>query len=498
MKNIVRSLFVVTSFAALAACSLDSSKLDAAPAPPGAPTSAAGSDPMAPAPTPAAGMAIVRVIHASADAPSVDVYVKGSDKPIVTALTYGQTSGWLDVPPGSYEFELRAAPSKPSDPIAYKTSALTIPAGAKISAVAAGLLAAQDSDAAFRVVPVVEGFGPGQPGSARVRVLHAGSDAPSVDLDIGDDNPATPEIAGLARFADTGAAGLALPAGTPLAIGIASAGARVTAFTTPKLADGANVLVVATGLLGKLAREREGFALLAVGPNGSIGFVKQDPQVYALHASPDAPRVDAFVGDREIVDNVGFGELSRPIRVQPGAYTVDVFAHADGSVRPSGAPALSAATGLLDAGERYLTVATGFLAGSGAQAIRLVGYREGFTLDSGKPQLRAVHSSPDATEVDIGLSSGSKIDPVLFAGLAFSKSSADEGIGASEGHLPIGVTPAGANTTLVARFTVPVATDNRAFVLAAGALNTQRGQGFRLLVVDTAAAPWTVTTLLPH
>ena len=500
MKNIVRSLFVVTSLATLAACSLDTSKFDAAaaPAPAATPGAMGSTDPMAPAPTPAAGMAIVRVIHASADAPSVDVYAKGSSTPLVTGLTYGQTSGWLEVPPGSYEFELRAAPSKPSDPIAYKTSALTIPAGAKISAVAAGLLAAQDSDSAFRVVPVVEGFGPAQPGTARVRVLHAGSDAPSVDLDVGNDNPATPEVAGLARFADTGAAGVALPSGTPLAIGIAAGGARVTAFTTPKLAEGANVLVVATGLLGKLAREREGFALLAIGPNGSIGFVKQDPQVYALHASPDAPRVDAFVGTSEIVDDVGFGELSKPIRVQPGSYTVDLFAHAEGGVRPSGMPALSASTGNLEAGERYLTVATGFLAGSGAQAIRLVGYREGFALDSGKPQLRAVHSSPDATEVDIGLTSGTKIDPVLFAGLAFSKSSADEGIGASEGHLPIGVTPAGLNTTLVARFTVPVASDKRAFVLAAGALNTHLGQGFRFLVVDTAASPWTATTVLPH
>jgi len=504
MKNIVRSLFVVTSFASfatLAACSLDSAKYGdapAAPATPSSPAPGAAADPMAPAPTPAAGMAIVRVIHASADAPSVDVYAKGSSTPIVTALSYGETSGWLDVPPGSYEFELRAAPSKPSDPIAYKTSALSITAGEKISAVAAGLLASQDSDSSFRVVPVVEGFGAAQPGSARLRVLHAGSDAPSVDLDVGNDDPATPEIAGLARFADTGAAGVALPAGTPLAIGIAAGGARVTSFTTPKLADGANILVVATGLLGKLARERSGFVLLAVGPNGSIGFVKQDPQLYALHASPDAPRVDAFVGDSEIVDDVGFGELSKPIRVQPGSYIVDLFAHADGSARPSTAPALSAETGALEAGERYLTVATGFLAGSGAQAIRLVGYRDGFALGSGKPQLRAVHASPDATEVDIGLASASKIDPVLFAGLGFSKSSADEGVGATVGHLPIGVTPAGFDSTLVARFTVPVSTDNRAFVLAAGALETQRGQGFRLLVVDTAPSRWTVTTVLPH
>jgi hypothetical protein len=500
MKNIVRSLVVISTFAALAACSVDSfepsapaSSDPAAPAPGAMPT-----DPMAPAPTPSAGMAIVRVIHASADAPAVDVYAKGSDKPLVTGLTYGQTSGWLEVPPAAYEFELRAAPSKPTDPIAFKTGALTIPAGAKISAVAAGLLGSPDADSAFRVVPVVEGFGPAVLGSARLRVVHAGSDAPSVDLDVGNDDPSKPEVSGLARFKDTGAEGVALPAGKALAVGIAAGGQRVTAFTTPKLPEGANVLVIATGLLGKLARERDGFALLAIGPNGAIGFVKQDPRVYALHASPDAPRVDAFVGNAEIVDNIGFGELSKPIQVAPGAYTIDLFAHADGSARPGGEPAAASTTPMLEAGERYLTIATGFLSGAGGKPIRLESYREGFALGTGKPQLRAIHSSPDATEVDIGLAGATKIDPVLFAGLAFTKSSADDGLAASAGHLPIGITPAGYNSTVVARFTVPAANEQRAFVVAGGSLTSHIGQSFRLLVVDSAASPWTVSAVLPH
>ena len=236
MKTIVRS-FVVGSFAALAACNVDSGQPFAeSPAAAAAPPGLAGAtDPMAPAPTPSAGMAIVRVIHASADAPAVDVYAKGSDKPLVTGLAYGQTSGWLEVPPAAYELELRAAPSRPTDPIAYKTASLTIAAGAKISAVAAGLLGSQDADSAFRVVPVVEGFGPTVIGSARLRVLHAGSDAPSVDLDVGNDDPSKPEISGLARYGDTGAEGVALPAGKALAVGIALAGARVTSFTTPKI-----------------------------------------------------------------------------------------------------------------------------------------------------------------------------------------------------------------------------------------------------------------------
>ena len=154
---------------------------------------------------------------------------------------------------------------------------------------------------------------------------------------------------------------------------------------------------------------------------------------------------------------------------------------------------------MLEAGERYLTVAEGFLAGTGARSIRLVGYREGFALGTGKAQLRAVHASPDAPEVDIGLSlTGAKIDPVLFGGLVFSKASADEGISADAGHLPVGVTPAGQNTSIVARVTLPATNDQRAFVLAGGALNAQLGQGFRFFVVDTAASPWTVSTVFPH
>lgn len=494
MKTIIRSLALGTTFA-LAACTADSSNPSGGTT---TPPAATNPDPMAPAPTPGAGQAIVRVVHASADAPNVDVYAKGSATPLVTGLAYGQTSGWLEIPPGTYELELRAAPSKPTDPIAYKTSALTVPAGAKISALAAGLLASQDPDSSFRVLPIVEAFGPAAAGSARLRVVHAGADAPSVDLDVGNDDPTKPEVAGLARFADTGAAGVALPAGQTLAIGIAAGGARVTAFTTPKLADGAEVLVVATGLLGKLPREKSGFALLAVGPNGTIGFVKQDPRVYALHASPDAPRVDAFVGAAEIVDDLGFGELSSPVQVHPGTYTIDLFAHAAGSVRPATKPAASGASGVLEAGEQYLTVAEGFLSGAGGVALRIAGYREAFTLGSGQAQLRAVHASPDAPGVDIGVASANKIDPVLFAGLEFSRSSAEEGLGAAPGHLPIGVTPASQNTSLVARFTLPATIDQRAFVIASGALAPHLGQGFRFLVVDTATSPWKVSTVLPH
>ncbi len=451
-------------------------------------------DPMANPPKPGAGKAMVRAIHGSPNAPAVDIYVKGNATPVVTNLSYGQTSGWLEVPEGKYELELRAAPSKPSDPIAYSTGELTVPAGAMISAIAAGLLGAMD-DAAFRVIPLVENFDEMASGKARVRAIHAGADAPSVDLDVGNDNPAAAEVKNLERYKDTGADGVLLPAGSALAIGIAKDGARVTSFTTPKLPEKSNLLVIATGLLAKLPREKDGFALLAVGGMGSVGFIKQDPVVYALHASPDAPTVDAFVGNAEIIDNLKFGQLSKPIQVQPGEYTLDFYGYTAGSARPSGAPAASASTGKLEAGERYLAAANGFLSKG---SFTLLGFREGFDINANKSVLRAVHASPDAPAVDIGLLQNGQVSTVLFKDLTFTKASAENGLQAEAGHIPVGVAATGSPAP-VAGFTVPATNGQRAFVIAAGALAPANGQkSFRLAIVDTAPTPWTVTHVFPH
>lgn len=506
MKKIGMSFALLFGLAMQAACTVDGSDEPKTPSAPPAgqaeqdpmpgdtPPATDPNDPMAPPPKPAAGMAMVRAIHASANAPSVDVYVKGSPTPIVTGLAYGQTSGWIEVPKGSYEVELRAAPSKPTDPIAYVTGPLAVAEGAMVSCVAAGLLGSTDADAAFRLVPLVEQFDTVPGGQVRIRAVHAGADAPSVDLDVGNDDPTKPEVTSLARFADTGKDGVALPAGA-LAFGVAKDGGRVTAFTTPKLPSGGQLLVIATGLLAKLPRERDGFSLLAIGPNGSVGFIKQDPIVYALHASPDAPAVDAFVGNVEVFDDLTFGQLSRPIQVQPGEYQLDLYATTPGSTRPDGKPAATGNTGKLVAGERYLAEATGFL---GAGKLALLAYREGFDMKADKAVLRAVHGSPDAPNVDIGVVAGSSIQTVLFSDLGYTKASDEKGIAADEGHIPIGVGPA-SSPTPAAVFTLPAQSGQRAFTIAAGALAPKTGQrSFRLLLVDTAKPTWTVTTVFPH
>jgi hypothetical protein len=444
------------------------------------------------------GKSHVRVVHASADAPAVDIWVEGTGEPLIAGLSFGDTSEYLEVDYGTYDFQLRVSPSTIDDPIVYATGPIELADQHAVTTIAAGLIASTASADKFRVLAVTEGFGPAGSGSAIVRVVHAGADAPTVGIDLHDDDASAPEISNIDRFTSTDQAGFALNSGEAIQLGITAGGQRVTAFTTPELPEGAELFVIATGLVGELARNDDGFALLAVGPEGSIGFIKQNPVVYALHASPDAPPVDAFAGDAELL-SLSFGELSGGLQIPPGDYTLDFYVSTPGSERPDGPPAVSANTGMVEPGQSYLTIATGLLAG-GSNGFQLQSYAEGFdTSDDTQSRLRLVHSSPDAPAIDLGILNVEQVvNPVLFSNVSFPNDSAPEGLNSGIGQIPFGVTPAGANSTVVAAFHVTTAPGLRAFGVAAGALDSNNGQSFRLLVVNTTTAPWSVATVHPQ
>ncbi len=443
------------------------------------------SNPMSP---PMGDGASVRVVHASPDAPAVDVYAEGVSAPLISSLGYGDASAYLDLDPGTYNIQLRAAGSDPSSMPAFETGGLTIPDGAKITAVAVGLLgSASGSDDAFRVLPLVEGFADPGAGNAAVRIIHGSADAPAVALDVGNDG--SPEIDDFARFADSGAEGVALTADTALQIGVwaGSPLSRVTAFTTPALPAGGEIFVIATGLLGDLAREETGFSLLAVGPSGAIGFIRQNPTVYALHASPDAPAVDIYAGSAKLAGDLDFGMISAAIQVPPGSYELDFAASGSMTV------AASATTPALAAGERYLAVASGFL---GDMSFTLLPYAEGFSGD-GEASVRVVHASPDAPAVDVGTYDGKNFSSIGgLEGVVFGQASDAAGLEVPASALTLGVAAAG-QADPVATFDLTPPSGLRAFAVAAGSL-AGNGESFRLLLVDTSASPWTAASVLPN
>ncbi|HKI83180.1 MAG TPA: DUF4397 domain-containing protein, partial [Candidatus Krumholzibacteria bacterium] len=358
------------------------------------------------------------------------------------------------------------------------------------TAVAAGLVSSSDAATAFRVLPLQEDPQDPGAGNASVRIVHASSDAPAVAIDLGNDG--SPEITSLDRFADTGAAGVPLPAGVSLAVGIwtASPLTKVTSFTTPQLPEGAELLLIAIGRVADLPRHETGFGLLAVGPDGVIGLIRQDPSIFLLHASPDAPPVDVLAGGTSavLVGNLSFGDLSPAVQLPPAAYDLDVAPHGGGAV------VASVTTPALQAGERYLAIATGFV--SDTPSFTVLPLREGFA-SSSSALLRVVHASPDAPAVDVGVWDGTNFTALApLSNLAFGEASDEAGVAVAAGPLSVGVAATG-KTTPVAVFNLAPTAGLRTYAVACGSL-TGNGAAFRLLMVDASSYPWQASAVYPN
>lgn len=442
---------------------------------------------LAPPPVNMGDGAMVRVIHGSPDAPPVDVYAEGVATALISNLAYGQTSDYLDLDAGTYNIQLRGAGADPTSAPVFETGDLVINEDDKITALAAGLFASSNPADQFRVLTYAENFTAPPAGNAAVRIIHASPDAPTVALDVGDDG--TADKTGLLRFGETGAEGIALPSGTELQIAIWVGTTRVTAFTTPQLPEGAELFVIASGLLSKLPRETDGFSLLAVAPTGSIGFIKQNPVVFALHGSPDAPPVDIYAGTAKLVDNLAFSELSDAVQVPSGSYDLDFKAAG------SSATEATLTTPALAAGERYLAIASGFL--SDNPDFRLFPYAETFDAPGADAKVRVVHASPDAPPVDVGTVDNNVVTPVPgFTNLAFESASAANGTTLPAADLNIGIAATG-TTAPVATFDITTVAGLKAFAVAAGSLGGN-GESFRLVIVDATSFPWAAVAVSPN
>ena len=141
----------------------------------------------------------LRVVHASPDAPAVDIYARGSDQPLVTALAYGQASPYITVDEGTYTLEVKPA-GQPGAAAAFTTGPLWVGDEKRYTAVAAGFLGSTAEEDRFRVLALEDGFAPTANDQARVRVVHASADAPTVGVDVGADDPGNPEVASLAQI----------------------------------------------------------------------------------------------------------------------------------------------------------------------------------------------------------------------------------------------------------------------------------------------------------
>lgn len=178
----------------------------------------------------------VRVMHASPDAPAVDVYVNGSK--VLGDVPFFAVSDFLSVPAGTYRFQV--TPAGASLDSAVIDAEATLAGGQDYTVAAINTLA--------NIEPgILEDDNSAPPaGQARVRIFHASPDAPAVDIKLA--GTSTTVLAG-AEFGDY--AYLEVPAGT-YRFDITPAGGSTVVYTTPPLRfeSGWVYSLTAAGLLG--------------------------------------------------------------------------------------------------------------------------------------------------------------------------------------------------------------------------------------------------------
>lgn len=119
-------------------------------------------------PEPSSDTAQVRVAHLSFDAPAVDIAPDGGDA-LIENLAYPDNTGYVALPGGSYDLEIR--PAGTTD-VAFDIPEISVDDGVSYTVFAVGGL----GDGSFTVVPAVDA------GLAGVRVGHFSADAPNVDV----------------------------------------------------------------------------------------------------------------------------------------------------------------------------------------------------------------------------------------------------------------------------------------------------------------------------
>jgi LPXTG-motif cell wall-anchored protein len=220
------------------------------------------------APASASNHATVRVLHASPDAPAVDIYLDDAAVSALTNVPFATLSDYLDVPSGDHNVKVYATGTT-TDPV--------IDVDVTLAAGTAYTIAATDAVAAITPQVLVDDPAP-DCDTAQVRVVHFSADAPAVDIAPAG---ATPDEAVIKNLAYPDASDyVALPGGT-YDLEVRPAGETTVALDLPGVAV-EDCMAYSVFAIGSAADP-------AVGDNGLQVVVAVDAS-----ANPDMPETDTL------------------------------------------------------------------------------------------------------------------------------------------------------------------------------------------------------------
>ena len=335
--------------------------------------------------------ASLRVLHASPDAPNVDIVVRGV--PVATNVPFKAATSYRSVTAGDVDIRVNVTGTQTAaisaTPFLAADKSYTLIAANKVASIEPLLI--EDVTTA---VPV---------GNARLRVVHGAPSAPAVDVYVtapeANIATASPTLTNV-PFKGVSAA-LPVPAGD-YRIRVTATGSRTPVFDSGKvaLAAGQDLLAVAVDQTAG-ASPISLVALPAAGAAIEISDIRA--QVRVVHASPDAPAVDILVDNTVALRDVPYPAVSSYLELPAATYNFKVNAAGTAvTVINADAP--------LKGSQAYTVLATGFL----ANIAPLVVTDDLALPAANRSKLRVIHASPDAPNVDVLVAGNRVLSNVPF------------------------------------------------------------------------------------
>lgn len=301
----------------------------------------------------------LRVTHASADSPAVNVYIDGAIA--LEAVEFKQSSGLISIEePGTFEVEVRGILPDASEVTVIGPVDISLEDGERTDIFAIGNLFndAGDITIAPKVLDPVEIES--DIADVRVSVLHAAPEAGTVDIYLtapGDDLANTSPIT--AAFSDA-AGPLAIEADTNYQIRVTPSGSTdIVLYDSGEFALSAGTELVLAAVENTFKVNPSPITLVAAGPDGASELVDINSlaAVRVVHNSADTPAVDILVDGAEAINALTFPDASpyAALQAPAGTYNVVVAADVDNTIAPIDVDLT------LEATQSYTVIAVGSL-----------------------------------------------------------------------------------------------------------------------------------------
>lgn len=382
----------------------------------------------------------LQVIHASPDAPAVNVYADGSL--LLEDFDYAVASPRLTISAGVLNVDVQGILPDGTTPSVIGPVDLTLEQDTDYTVIAV------NSVANIEPLVVTREASELSTGNFRAQVVHAAPDAPMVDVYVTTPGTDLSTEAPLGTIEFKGDLGPVDVAAGEYQIRITAAGdsdAVVFDSGTLALTSGLNLTIAAIANTGPGSAPVQ---LLVATADGS--FVVRDANSPAdlrvIHASPDAPAVDIRVNNNVVlVSNLAYAENSDFVSVTPDTYNVKVV--------PTGEtePAVINADLTLEQGMYYSVLAVDLL--DSIDALVLTEDRRSVATEA---KLQVVHASPAAGTVDVYVTGEgadiSELDPAINS-FEF-KATSNGFISLPEGVYDVTVTPTGSKDAAIGPATI--------------------------------------------